>query len=157
MNSDPQNNLEVNLYFIKSNFKDILARIGKKIMEGNECFLVNFDNDQELTDADKHLWLFEKDSFLPHQIFNEKLSKLDRYTLFKGHYKNMERFKNLKNIIVSPRVKVSKFEIFQKFMLFSNNTLNEDILKNIKDRLLKNKIEHKIYYEYNSFKWKLVN
>ena len=33
MKSDFHNKLEVNLYFIKSDFKDILVRIGKKIFE----------------------------------------------------------------------------------------------------------------------------
>ena len=44
------NKLEVNLYFIKSDFKDILARIGKKIFEEKERFLVKFNKNHDLTE-----------------------------------------------------------------------------------------------------------
>ena len=69
----------------------------------------------------------------------------------------MKKLKGFKKIIISPEVKLTKFEGFEKFMLFSNEALTEDIFKNIKGKLVKNNIEHKIYYEYDSFKWKLLN
>ena len=74
----------------------------------------------------------EKDSFLPHQIFNESLSELDNFVLFKGSFNEMKKLKGFKKIIISPEVKLTKFEGFEKFMLFSNKALTEDILKNIK-------------------------
>ena len=157
MKSDFHNKLEVNLYFIKSDFKDILVRIGKKIFEEKERFLVKFNKNHDLTEIDRYLWISEKDSFLPHQIFNESLSELDNFVLFKGSFNEMKKLKGFKKIIISPDVKITKFEGFEKFMLFSNEALTEDILKNIKGKLVQNKIEHKIYYEYNSFKWKLLN
>ena len=89
MKSDFHNKLEVNLYFIKSDFKDILVRIGKKIFEEKERFLVKFNKNHDLTEIDRYLWISEKDSFLPHQIFNESLSELDNFVLFKGSFSVM--------------------------------------------------------------------
>ena len=69
----------------------------------------------------------------------------------------MKKFKEFKKIIISPEVKISKFEFFENFMLFTNRILTVNTLSEIKKKLIKNKIKHKIFYEYNSFKWKLVN
>ena len=69
----------------------------------------------------------------------------------------MKKFKEFKKIIISPEVKISKFEFFENFMLFSNRSSYSKYLSEIKKKLIKNKIKHKIFYEYNSFKWKLVN
>ena len=98
MKSDFHNKLEVNLYFIKSDFKDILVRIGKKIFEEKERFLVNFNKNYDLTEIDRYLWISEKDSFLPHQIFNESLSELDNFVLFKGSFNEMKKLKGFKKI-----------------------------------------------------------
>ena len=42
MKNDFQNTLNVNLYFIKSDFKDILKKFSRKIVENKERFLINF-------------------------------------------------------------------------------------------------------------------
>ena len=149
--------LEVNFYFIKSEFKEILIRLCKKILNENKRVLINLKNESDLVETDNYLWTKEKDSFIPHQTFNNSLSDLDNLVLFEGSYERVENFKKFKRIIVSPGVEVSKFKIFEHFMLFSNNTLTKDLLRNIKNKLFENKIKHKIFYEYESFKWKVVN
>ena len=78
------------------------------------------------------LWISEKDDFFPHKIFNERLSELDNFVLFKGPHERMKKFKEFKKIIISPECKITKFTVFEKFMLFSNQALTEDILQNIK-------------------------
>ena len=121
MKNDFQNTLNVNLYFIKSDFKDILKKFSRKIVENKERFLINFENQSYLNEIDKYLWVSEKDSFLPHKVFDESFSELDN-RLFNGAYQKMKKFKEFKKGIIS-EVKISKFEFFENFMLFTNRIL----------------------------------
>ena len=152
-----QINPEVFLYFIKSDFKEILLRLSNKILEECESSLINLENDSDLTEVDKYLWIKDRDNFIPHKIFDENISELDNLVLFKGSYERMKVFGKFKKLIVSPNVKITKFKFFSRFMLFSDTTLTIDVLKNLKEKLIRNKINYKIFYEHDNFKWKLVN
>ncbi len=148
---------EVFLYFIKSDFKEILLRLCNKILEECENSLINLESDSDLTEVDKYLWVKDRDNFVPHKIFDENMSELDNLVLFKGSYEKMRSFGKFKKLIVAPKVKITKFKFFSRFMLFSDTTLTKDILKNLKEKLTKYEIKYKIFYEYGNFKWKLVN
>ena len=152
-----QTNPEVFLYFIKSDFKEILLRLSNKILEECESSLINLENDSDLTEVDKYLWIKDRDNFIPHIIFDENISELDNLVLFKGSYERMKVFGKFKKLIVSPNVKITKFKFFSRFMLFSDTTLTRDVLKNLKEKLTRYKIKYKIFYEHDNFKWKLVN
>ena len=152
-----QINPEVFLYFIKSDFKEILLRLSNKILEECESSLINLKNDSDLTEVDKYLWIKDRDNFIPHIIFDENISELDNLVLFKGSYEKMKGFGKFKKLIVSPNVKITKFKFFSRFMLFSDTTLTRDVLKNLKEKLTRYKIKYKIFYEHDNFKWKLVN
>ena len=152
-----QTNPEVFLYFIKSDFKEILLRLSNKILGECESSLINLENDSDLTEVDKYLWIKDRDNFIPHKIFDENISELDNLVLFKGSYQKMKGFGKFKKLIVSPNVKITKFKFFSRFMLFSDTTLTRDVLKNLKEKLIRNKINYKIFYEHDNFKWKLVN
>ena len=152
-----QTNPEVFLYFIKSDFKEILMRLSNKILGECENSLINLENDSDLTEVDKYLWIKDRDNFILHKIFDENISELDNLVLFKGSYQKMKGFGKFKKLIVSPNVKITKFKFFSRFMLFSNTTLTIDVLKNLKETLIRNKINYKIFYEHDNFKWKLVN
>ena len=152
-----QINPEVFLYFIKSDFKEILLRLSNKILEECESSLINLENDSDLTEVDKYLWIKDRDNFIPHIIFDENISELDNLVLFKGSYEKMKGFGKFKKLIVSPNVKITKFKFFSRFMLFSDTTLTRDVLKNLKEKLTRYKIKYKIFYEHDNFKWKLVN
>ncbi len=152
-----QINPEVFLYFIKSDFKEILLRLSSKILEECDNSLINLENDSDLTEVDKYLWIKDKDNFIAHKIFDENISELDNLVLFKGSYEKMKGFSKFKKLIVSPNVKITKFKFFSRFMLFSDTTLTIDVLKNLKEKLIRNKINYKIFYEHDNFKWKLVN
>ena len=152
-----QTNPEVFLYFIKSDFKEILMRLSNKILGECENSLINLENDSDLTEVDKYLWIKDRDNFIPHIIFDENISELDNLVLFKGSYEKMKGFGKFKKLIVSPNVKITKFKFFSRFMLFSNTTLTRDVLKNLKEKLIRYKINYKIFYEHDNFKWKLVN
>ena len=152
-----QINPEVFLYFIKSDFKEILLRLSNKILEECDNSLINLENDSDLTEVDKYLWIKDRDNFIPHIIFDENISELDNLVLFKGSYEKMKGFGKFKKLIVSPNVKITKFKFFSRFMLFSDTTLTIDVLKNLKEKLIRNKINYKIFYEHDNFKWKLVS
>jgi len=152
-----QTNPEVFLYFIKSDFKEILMRLSNKILGECENSLINLENDSDLTEVDKYLWIKDRDNFIPHIIFDENISELDNLVLFKGSYEKMKGFGKFKKLIVSPNVKITKFKFFSRFMLFSNTTLTRDVLKNLKEKLIRYKINYKIFYEHDNFKWKLVS
>ena len=152
-----QINPEVFLYFIKSDFKEILLRLSNKILEECESSLINLENDSDLTEVDKYLWIKDRDNFIPHKIFDENISELDNLVLFKGSYEKMKGFSKFKKLIVSPNVKITKFKFFSRFMLFSDTTLTRDVLKNLKEKLIRYKINYKIFYEHDNFKWKLVS
>ena len=152
-----QINPEVFLYFIKSDFKEILLRLSNKILEECDNSLINLENDSDLTEVDKYLWIKDKDNFIAHKIFDENISELDNLVLFKGSYERMKVFGKFKKLIVSPNVKITKFKFFSRFMLFSDTTLTIDVLKNLKEKLTRYKIKYKIFYEHDNFKWKLVN
>ena len=152
-----QTNPEVFLYFIKSDFKEILLRLSNKILEECESSLINLENDSDLTEVDKYLWIKDRDNFIPHIIFDENISELDNLVLFKGSYEKMKGFGKFKKLIVSPNVKITKFKFFSRFMLFSDTTLTRDVLKNLKEKLIRYKINYKIFYEHDNFKWKLVS
>jgi len=152
-----QTNPEVFLYFIKSDFKEILLRLSNKILEECESSLINLENDSDLTEVDKYLWIKDRDNFIPHKIFDENIGELDNLVLFKGSYEKMKDFGKFKKLIVSPNVKITKFKFFSRFMLFSDTTLTRDVLKNLKEKLTRYKIKYKIFYEHDNFKWKLVN
>ena len=152
-----QTNPEVFLYFIKSDFKEILLRLSNKILEECDNSLINLENDSDLTEVDKYLWIKDKNNFIAHKIFDENISELDNLVLFKGSYEKMKGFSKFKKLIVSPNVKITKFKFFSRFMLFSDTTLTIDVLKNLKEKLIRNKINYKIFYEHDNFKWKLVN
>ena len=152
-----QTNPEVFLYFIKSDFKEILMRLSNKILGECENSLINLENDSDLTEVDKYLWIKDRDNFIPHKIFDENISELDNLVLFKGSYERMKVFGKFKKLIVSPNVKITKFKFFSRFMLFSDTTLTRDVLKNLKEKLIRYKINYKIFYEHDNFKWKLVS
>ena len=152
-----QTNPEVFLYFIKSDFKEIFLRLSNKILEECDNSLINLENDSDLTEVDKYLWIKDRDNFIPHKIFDENISELDNLVLFKGSYERMKVFGKFKKLIVSPNVKITKFKFFSRFMLFSDTTLTRDVLKNLKEKLIRYKINYKIFYEHDNFKWKLVS
>ena len=94
-----QTNPEVFLYFIKSDFKEILMRLSNKILGECENSLINLENDSDLTEVDKYLWIKDRDNFIPHIIFDENISELDNLVLFKGSYEKMKGFGKFKKLI----------------------------------------------------------
>ncbi len=119
----------------------------------DESFYINFDKSDYKNEADKFLWTREKNNFLPHKVYGEEISSIDKIILFDGCYNKLNRLERFKSLIVSPGVKIKKFDVFKKFLIFSyskNNLFNT----NIRNQLDRNYFKINWYDEYSSFKWK---
>ncbi len=73
--------IQIDFYYISSNFSDILLKLGEKLMGRNYKTLVLFDKLKDLNDIDRLLWVKEKSSFLPHKLINEKIYEQDKIIL----------------------------------------------------------------------------
>ena len=149
------NKITLNFYSISSNFNDVLLKLCNKVVCSEENLYVNFDRSDTKKDVDKFLWISQKNNFLPHKTYGEKIFKKDKIILFDGCYKKLQRIDRFNTLIVSPCVKIKKFEIFKKFLIFSYTKQN---LFNVK---IKNEINEKNfivnwYEELSPFKWRKI-
>ena len=79
------NNLhEINLYYVKSDFSYIVNSLVKKLRD--KKVIINLSSELEMKSLDKYLWTKEKNEFLPHKTFTEKLYPKDKLVLFYGDY-----------------------------------------------------------------------
>ena len=105
---------------------------------------------------DKFLWTKEKNEFLPHKTFNEKLYPKDKLVLFYGNYLKMKNLLDFDVILISPQVKIKKISYLKRFFFFSNDEVNKQTFSTISAKL-KNKIKTiKCFYEFDRFKWKTI-
>ena len=147
--------ITLNFYSISSNFNDVLLKLCNKIVYSEESLYVNFNKSDTKKDVDKFLWISQRNNFLPHKTYGEKISKKDKIILFDGCYKELQRIDRFNTLIVSPCVKIKKFEIFKKFLIFSyakQNLFNSKI----KNDISKNNFTVNWYEELSPFKWKKI-
>ena len=150
-----ENKTILNFYSISSNFKDVLLKLCNKIVYSEENLYVNFDKSDTKTDVDKFLWVSQKNNFLPHKTYGEKIFKNDKIILFDGCYSKLQRIERFNTLIVSPCVKIKKFEIFKKFLIFSY--ANQNLFNSkIKNGINKNFFIVNWYEELSPFKWKKI-
>ena len=145
---------EINFYYVKSDFCHIVNSLAKKLRD--KKVLVNLSNELEMNFLDKYLWTKEKNEFLPHKTFTEKLNIKDNLVLFHGDYLKINNLLNFDIILVSPKVKIKKISNLKKFFFFSYDEVNKQIISTISTKL-KNKIKKiKCFYEFDKFKWKTI-
>tara|TARA_Y100000991_G_scaffold189981_1_gene156128 strand:+ start:39 stop:503 length:465 start_codon:yes stop_codon:yes gene_type:complete len=145
-------NSEINFYFIKSNFSRIVSRLCFGLLKNNLKTLINLKDKEERDSLDRFLWLNPKDRFLPHKTNLDTLNRLDNIILFEGDYLKMSNFKNFKNIIISPSVKIKSFQIFTKFLVFSDFG-NSTGFEKKKKKLENLGYNVKSFLENQSMKW----
>ncbi len=145
---------EINFYYVKSDFCHIVNSLAKKLRD--KKVLVNLSNELEMNFLDKYLWTKEKNEFLPHKTFTEKLNIKDNLVLFHGDYLKIKNLLNFDIILVSPKVKIKKISNLKKFFFFSYDEVDKQIITTISTKL-KNKIKKiKCFYEFDKFKWKTI-
>ena len=145
---------DINFYYVKSDFSYIVNSLVKKLRDRK--VLVNLSNELEMNFLDKYLWIKEKNEFLPHKTFTEKLYSKDKLVLFYGDYLKMNNLINFDVILISPKVKIKKISHLKKFFFFSHDEFNKEIFLTISTKL-KNKINTiKCFCEFDRFKWKTI-
>ena len=145
---------EINLYYVKSDFSYIVNSLVKKLRD--KKVVVNLSNELEMNLLDKYLWTKEKNEFLPHKTFAEKLYPKDKLVLFYGDYLKMKGLLDFDVILISPKVKIKKISYLKKFFFFSYDEVNKEIFSIISAKL-SNKVKTiKCFYELDRFKWKAI-
>jgi DNA polymerase IIIc chi subunit len=145
---------EINFYYVKSDFCDIVNSLAKKLRD--KKVLVNLSNELEMNFLDKYLWTKERNEFLPHKIFTEKLYTKDNLVLFYGDYLKINNLLDFDIILISPKVKIKKISNLKKFFFFSYNEENKKIISSISTKLKKKIKNIKCFYEFDKFKWKTI-
>ncbi len=143
----------LNFYSISSSFNNVLLKLCNKIVNSEESLYVNFDKPNTKKDVDRFLWISQKNNFLPHKTYGEKISKRDKIILFDGSYKDLNKIERFNTLIISPCVKIRKFEIFKKFLIFSYSKQNLFNLK-IKNDINTDNFVVNWYEELSPLKWK---
>ena len=145
---------DINFYYIKSDFCHIVNSLAKKLRD--KKVLVNLSDELEMNFLDKYLWTKEKNEFLPHKTFTEKLYIKDNLVLFYGDYLKINNLLDFDIIFISPKVKIKKISNLKKFFFFSYDEVNKQIISTISTKL-KNRIKKiKCFYEFDKFKWKTI-
>ena len=157
MKPNQKNKIQVNFYYLKSEFKNVLLRLCKKILLQSENLLINLSGDDDLRLMDEYLWTGDREGFLPHSVFNERLADIEKIVLFKGSYKNMTGLEKFKQIVIAPNVRIQSLKHFNKFFIFSNEGLDRQKLFDIQKRLKNKDLDYKFFYEHQNFKWKILN
>tara|TARA_B100000524_G_scaffold330498_1_gene216413 strand:+ start:62 stop:535 length:474 start_codon:yes stop_codon:yes gene_type:complete len=157
MKTNQKNKIQVNFYYLKSEFKNVLLRLCKIILMNNENLLINLNSDGELRLIDDYLWTRDREGFLPHSIFNDNLSDIEKIVLFNGSYMNMTRLKKFRQIAIAPNVRVQSLKHFNKFLIFSNERINQQKLSDIQKKLKNKNFDCKFFFEYQNLKWKILN
>ena len=62
-------------------------------------------NELEMNFLDKYLWTKEKNEFLPHKTFTEKLYSKDKLVLFYGDYLKINNLLNFDIILYHQKLK----------------------------------------------------
>ena len=143
----------LNFYSISSSFNNVLLKLCNKIVNSEESLYVNFDKPNTKKDVDRFLWISQKNNFLPHKTYGEKISKRDKIILFDGSYKDLNKIERFNTLIISPCVKIRKFEVFKKFLIFSYTKQNLFNLK-IKNDINTDNFVVNWYEELSPLKWK---
>ncbi len=138
--NDTPNALQINFYFIKSNFKEILTKLCKKLLDESHKSLVSVSSKKEMEDLDKFLWINDKQSFLPHKTINCEITERDNIIITDKVSLPNDLCKKFDTLIISPEKRIKSFEIFRRFLVFSYK-VNIKGLENYKKKLKKKAIQ----------------
>ena len=147
---------EINFYYLKSEFNDVVQKLVKKLIEKKQSVLLSLKDESEINNLDKFLWVKDKNSFLPHKKISEKLSSLDKIVLSCEKDSHNEYLKKFDQVIISPNVIIKKFNFFRRFFVFSYEKINNNSLANTKSKLKLRGFKVSCYFEHDKFKWKQI-
>tara|TARA_Y100001960_G_C14574945_1_gene777761 strand:- start:397 stop:864 length:468 start_codon:yes stop_codon:yes gene_type:complete len=154
--NESKNKVDLNFYNIKTDFNYVMLNLCNGLLKNSEKTLINLKDNDEVNTLDRFLWTKEKNSFLPHKISTDKITDKDNIIIFEGDFKNINNFLDFDFLVVSPNVKIKQFKFFKKFLIFSYESSNYDLIK-IKDELENKDFKVTCYNEYERLKWKTLN
>ena len=145
--------IQIDFYYISSNFSEILLKLGEKLMSRNNKTLILVDKIKDLNDIDRLLWVKEKSSFLPHKLINEKIYEKDKIILSQKSEIPDYLEKKFDTLIISPEKSIKSFKLFKRFLVFCyrGSYQNFDSYKNKLESL---GFTVNGFEEFNTFKWK---
>jgi len=145
--------IQIDFYYISSNFSDILLKLGEKLMGRNHKTLVLVDKIKDLNDMDKLLWVKEKSSFLPHKLINEKIYEQDKIILSQKSEIPDYLEKKFDTLIISPEKSIKSFKLFKRFLVFCYKGCYQNF-DSYKIKLESLGFTVNGFEEFNTFKWK---
>ena len=99
---------KINLYFIRSSYNIIIAKLCQSLVEQKKKLLINTSSKEENEKLDKYLWSFKDDAFVPHRTLDDLEYPEEKIILFYGDYTRYEKLKSFDIIFFSPNVRVKK-------------------------------------------------
>ena len=145
--------IQIDFYYISSNFSDILLKLGEKLMSRNSKTLVLVDKPKDLEDIDRLLWVKEKSSFLPHKLINEKIYEQDKIILSQKSEIPDYLEKKFDTLIISPEKSIKSFKLFKRFLVFCYKGCYQNF-DSYKIKLESLGFTVNGFEEFNTFKWK---
>jgi DNA polymerase IIIc chi subunit len=145
--------IQIDFYYISSNFSEILLKLGEKLMGRNHKTLVLVDKLKDLNDMDKLLWVKEKSSFLPHKLINEKIYEQDKIILSQKSEIPDYLEKKFDTLIISPEKSIKSFKLFKRFLVFCYKGCYQNF-DSYKIKLESLGFTVNGFEEFNTFKWK---
>jgi len=145
--------IQIDFYYISSNFSEILLKLGEKLMGRNHKTLVLVDKIKDLNDMDKLLWVKEKSSFLPHKLINEKIYEQDKIILSQKSEIPDYLEKKFDTLIISPEKSIKSFKLFKRFLVFCYKGCYQNF-DSYKIKLESLGFTVNGFEEFNTFKWK---
>ena len=146
--------VQVNLYSISSDFKDIMLRLCESLIKQSQKAIILLRDVQELEDLDKFLWIRNKNSFIPHKPISDEILETDSIILANDNLNGLNVDKKFDTLIISPYRSIKTFKLFKKFLVFSYKK-NNSVPKLYKDNLESKGFNVVCYDEYEKFKWKV--
>ena len=147
--------LEINLYYIKTDFKDLVFKLCNQLYLKKLKTLIKLANNLDLDCLDKFLWIHKKNVFLPHLTVRDTSFGNNPILLTSNENVSID-IEKFDIIIYSPDVYIKKFEnIKKKIFLFSYFTNDGNCEKN-KISLSSLKYKVKTFIETNDYKWKQI-
>ena len=145
--------IQIDFYYISSNFSEILLKLGEKLMGRNHKTLVLVDKLEDLNDMDRLLWVKEKSSFLPHKLINEKIYEQDKIILSQHTEIPDYLEKKFDTLIISPEKSIKSFKLFKRFLVFCYKGCYQNF-DSYKIKLESLGFTVNGFEEFNTFKWK---
>ena len=111
--------LEINLYYIKTDFKDLVYKLCNQLYLKKLKTLIKLANNLDLDDLDKFLWIQKKNLFLPHLTARDTFFENNPILLTSNENRTID-IEKFDIIIYSPDVNIKRFEKDNLSTIFFN-------------------------------------